>query len=76
MSIVYCQRGRMVLCKSEEDVEMEEDGCSFVMTQEESLAFEEGLVYIQLKIKTAGGTVAASRIIATTAEKILDEEVI
>lgn len=75
LSIVYVQSGRTIISKSENDVTIGDDRISFRLSQEETLLFKEGLVNIQLKIKTLSGQVIASNVITTTVYKILDEAV-
>ena len=46
------------------------------LTQEETAAFEPGMINLQLKLKTHDGKVLASRIVNATINDILEEAVI
>lgn len=75
--ITYKQHSKVVLEKTEADVDMEGSTISFVLTQEESMRFQIGVsVKLQVKVLTVNGAVLASPIMALTVEDILNSEVL
>lgn len=49
---------------------------TFVMSQEDTLAYETGYLLLQVRIKTTNGSVVASPILRLTLGQILDEEIL
>lgn len=75
--ITYAQQGKIVLEKKKNDCSISENKIVVTLTQEETLAFDHGtMVEMQAKVLTTGGTVLASNIFTTHADRILNEEVL
>lgn len=74
--ITYVQNGKVVVEKSGGDVTITADTLSCTLTQEETLAFANGDVEIQIGYVFPDGTADRSDIIRTKAERILHEGVI
>lgn len=58
------------------DINTEEKTISQTLTQEETKLFETGVIELQLKIRLKDDTVIASKIITTTMQRILEEELL
>lgn len=77
LRIKYFQNEREVLTKTREDVNLDGNNISFILSQEETFLFQEGKnALVQLKIKTIDGLVLNSDIIELRIDKSLDDEVI
>ena len=76
MYVTYQQNGETVLEKTLEDVTVTETAITIALTQEETLAFSNGMVQIQIRAKFLDGAALASNILATSVEKILKDGVI
>ncbi|MBO7330156.1 MAG: hypothetical protein J6W00_15460 [Lentisphaeria bacterium] len=75
--ITMTQDGEKVLEKTLEDCEAEENMLSLKMSQEDTLAFEDGRgVEIQVRAKMKTGEAIASQIERTTVQRILKDGVI
>ena len=74
--ISYYQRGRVVVEKTGEDLEVTANQITTALTQEETLSFKTGPVKIQIRYVMPDGTADASNIIDTTSEEILKDGVI
>ena len=74
--VIYSQGGRVVLAKCDEDLILEENQVTVLLTQEDTLAFRCGLsVDIQLRVLTHTGEALASKIIHAPVERCLENEV-
>lgn len=77
LRIIYTQSKQKVLTKQIEDVKIEGNDISFMLTQEETFRFKEKEnVMVQLKIKIVDGQVFNSDIIYLRVDPALDDEVI
>ena len=74
--VSYEQDGEVIIEKTGDDLTITEDSVSLDLTQEDTLAFRPGKVFIQLRYVTAGGAADASNIISTTFERIIKDGVI
>lgn len=75
--ITYVQNGAIVLEKKKKDCTIDENKITVTLTQEETLRFDHAsMVEMQAKVLTTGGTVLASNIFTTHADRILNEEVL
>jgi len=72
----YEQDGKIVLEKTGTDLTVATDSVTVVLSQEDTLAFHDGRVLIQLRYVDQFGTADASNIISTTAERIIKDGVI
>lgn len=72
--ITYKQKDVVILEKTIEDVEIEDNKIRVKLTQENTLRFAESLpVEIQIRLKYIDGCAIASNIIRTSAERILKD---
>ena len=74
--VTYSQNGRTVLEKTLEDCTVEEDSIQTELTQQETLLFDDRSdmpVFVQIRVRFPNGKAMASKIIRTTAEKILKD---
>jgi len=74
--VSYEQDGKVVLEKTGEDLTVGEGSIVLTMTQEETLAFHPGKVFIQIRYVFPTGAADASNIIQTTFERIIKDGVI
>lgn len=75
--ITFCQRGKIVLEKSETDCEISGGRITLHLTQEDTLKLAAPMaVYIQLRIRDKAGNALASDLIHTSAEVIFKDGVI
>ena len=74
--VSYEQDGRIVVEKTGEDLTVTSTTVETMLTQEETLAFHPGRVYVQIRYVTEEGTADASNIIATTTDRIIKDGVI
>lgn len=74
--LTYSQFGANVLEKTNEDMTITENTISVTLTQEETLAFQEGTISMQIRYVMADGKADKSDIMQTRADKILKEGVI
>lgn len=75
--ITYRQNSRIILEKTEADVEMDGSAVQFTLTQEETLKFShKSRVQLQVKVLTNGNVVLASPIKDLNVSEILNDEVL
>lgn len=75
--VSYEQDGRVVVEKTGSDLTVEENKITVKLSQEDTLAFKAGMVYIQIRyVFPFTGDADASNIIRTSAERILKDGVI
>ena len=75
--VSYSQGGQVVVEKTNADLTIEESSIEVKLTQEDTLAFGLGEVYIQIRyVFPFTGDADASNIIRTTADRILKDGVI
>lgn len=75
--VTYAQRGRAIIEKEKEDIEVTEDTLKVSLSQEDTLAFNSGVtVLIQFRARFPDGTAVASEILKCEAEAILKNGVI
>lgn len=74
--ISYEQDGAIVVEKTGEDLTIGESQISLSLTQEETLKFHPGKVFIQIRYVFPNGAADASDIIQTTFERIIKDGVI
>lgn len=74
--IDYEQGNSIVIEKTNGDMTIESDKITLELSQEDTLKFKPGLVYIQLRYVFPNGDADASNIIKTTAERIIKDGVI
>lgn len=73
LSIAFAQDNAVVLEKAINEVEMEADTVRVKLSQLDTLKFRHASVEIQMRCKTKDGNVLASKIIKTSAERILKD---
>jgi hypothetical protein len=77
LSLVFCQRGLILLEKKLEDVEITDNILSVQLSQEETLSFWARFnISIQIRCVTKNDEAFASQIITTSAERILKDGVL
>lgn len=77
LRITYKQPTGVELTKCETDCTLSENSIAVKLTQEETLQFNHKYnVEIQVRILTQGGDVVASKVLTTTVEKCLNDEVL
>lgn len=79
--VTYSQQGKTILEKTEADMAFENDGdihkAYYRLSQEETKAFVPKIdVKIQVRVKTAEGTVMASEEILMRVKDVLDDEIL
>lgn len=74
--ISYEQEGAVIIEKTGEDVDIGESQLSLTLSQEETLKFHPGKVFIQIRYVFPNGAADASEIIQTTFERIIKDGVI
>lgn len=74
--VTYEQNGIVVLEKTNDDIEITETKLIINLTQEETLAFRNGNVLIQVRYVFPNGKADGSNIVETTVERILKDGVI
>ena len=76
MYVTYQQNGETVLEKTLEDVTVTETAIEIALTQEDTLAFAQGTVQMQIRAKFGDGAAIASNIIVAPVDQILKDGVI
>lgn len=74
LQVTYSQDNIPLVVKLKDDVTIEDNVISFTLTQDETLAFEDKPVEIQMKVLTEDDEVLASRIFRVPVLKVLNEE--
>lgn len=74
--ISYEQDGVVVVEKTNADLDIGETQIALTLTQEETLLFHPGKVFIQIRYVFPNGAADASEIIQTTFERIIKDGVI
>ena len=74
--ITYKQYGKTVLEKTLEDCTVTPTSIEVDLAQEDTTAFGEGAVEIQIRVRLFDGAALVSEVIQTTASKLLKEGVI
>jgi len=74
--ISYEQDDKVVIEKTGEDLDIGESQIALTLTQEETLLFHPGKVFIQIRYVFPSGAADASEIIQTTFERIIKDGVI
>lgn len=74
--LTYTQFGKLVLEKTNKDMEITKDTITVNLSQEETLAFKEGTVSMQLRYVMPDGKADASDIMQIKATKILKDGII
>lgn len=67
--------GKQFVCTRPE-IDTEEKTISFEMTQEQTQVFDVGIIKIQIRIKLYNGRVIPSKIVKTTMNEILEEQIL
>lgn len=76
-TITYAQDDKELVKKTEDDCDVNDNVIELTLSQEDTLSFDEKkAVQVQIKTLDFGGNVKASKVMITTAGKILDEDVI
>jgi hypothetical protein len=73
--VTYAQGGNIVVEKKGDDVVIGDKELSVTLSQDETLAFSDEDVEIQIKVKSKNGTVIPSKIIYASVAKVLNREV-
>lgn len=75
--VTFKQRN-ILIEKTSDDVVKDDEAntISVRLSQEETLAFDKGIIYVQIRIKTETGSAFASPILNTSIDTILKEGVI
>lgn len=77
VEIVYAQNGKIVFTKTKDDCDIDENGFSFKLTQEETFSLDhEKLVGIQARVLSNSGDVVGSLIKFTSVAECLSDEVL
>ena len=78
VEITYCQSGKEIIKKCNDDCVMEGETISITFTQEDTFKFNwtDGNIEIQVRVLTTGNDVLASRIYEMRPYKCLSEEVL
>ena len=76
MYVTYKQGGTVLLEKTLEDITVSEDKIEVELSQEDTLAFKNGTVQIQIRAKFVDGSALASNIITVNMNAILKDGVI
>ena len=77
LKITYSQNKKIILEKYLADCEVDKNSVSYILTQEETFLFADGVnVECQARVLTTTGDVLASNIRIVTAERCLDSEVL
>lgn len=71
--ISYEQNKEVIVEKELSDATITETSVSVTLTQAETLLFQPGKVFVQIRAKFGDGTAVASNIIETTAKRILKD---
>lgn len=74
--VSYEQNGNIVLEKTGDDLTVTQDSITLSLSQEDTLKFRTGEVYIQIRYVFPEGSADASDIIRTTFERIIHDGVI
>ena len=74
--VTYRQNGKNIVEKTGDDVTITPTKLTVSLSQEDTLAFTEGKVEMQIRYVFPGGGADASSIMQTTAERILKDGVI
>lgn len=75
--VIYKQNNNQVVCKENDDVEMDGNVVSVKLTQEDTFKFKHGQnVKIQLRVLTQDGEAMSSDIIVDSVQECLDDEVL
>ena len=75
--ITYSQNDKIVLEKTEQDVDFDSNMVYYTLKQEETNLFrEDEIVEIQLRIKTIHGNVIATNIYKIPCKRVLNDEVL
>ena len=74
--VSYAQGGGVIVEKTGADLTVEEDKIIVHLSQEDTLAFKNGIVMIQIRYVFPTGEADASNIMRTTAEEIIKDGVI
>lgn len=74
--ITYAQLGKVVTEKEMEDLTISGNEVRVTLSQEDTLRFLPGKVEIQMRVKTVSGSVFASDVVLTSADKVLKDGVI
>jgi archaellum component FlaF (FlaF/FlaG flagellin family) len=74
--LTYVQNGTTILEKNKNDVSIDGNTLTYVLTQEDTLAFNAAIpVEIQVTIKTSEGVVLKTGIVTIRADRALNTEV-
>ena len=74
--VTYKQNSRVILEKTLADATITETSVAVTLTQEDTLAFAQGSVHIQIRAKYSDGAAIASNIIVAPVDQILKDGVI
>ena len=69
-------RNKKTFVVDNSDIDPVEKTITITLSQQDTSSFEEGVIVLQLKVKLNDNTVVASKIISTTMNRILEENVI
>ena len=76
VEITYCQKKKEVLKKKTEHCTLEGKTVSTTLSQEDTFAFQDGVIEIQIRILTTDGTALASDIMSVGCKRCLSDEVL
>ena len=75
--LTYSQNGHTLVEKTNEDLEVTDEGIVVMLTQEETLRFKAGVeTEVQIRYVTSNGTADASNVIKVTVDDVLKNGVI
>lgn len=76
LDIAFAQDGKVIVTKTKPDCTITENTIACRLTEEETMTFQTGKVLMQIRIKFTDGNIAVSDVMLTSAEVLLQNEVI
>ena len=74
LNVAFSQRGKMVLCKTVSDCQIDGNIARCRLSQQDTLALDHSCcVEIQVRIKTISGDALASQVLSTGVDRILQD---
>lgn len=75
MRLTFYQSNTIILTLTEDDVTMQGNNVDVVLTQEQSLLFIPGQMFVQFRVKLTDDTVEASNYVTINVNRSLDTEI-
>lgn len=73
--ILYSQNNKLVLKKEHSDCVIDGSTITVKLTQKDTLAFDDGMAEVQIRVNTPDGDSIPSRIYMVSVERLLEDEV-